>query len=341
LTFPSVTPTISFRSPAIPATTPSSFTASLQCINAEFKPYRTSREERKIVHEIKNRPNRPRVFRERFVTANGVRFHLLEAGPDDAPLVLLLHGYPEFSFSWRFQLPALGERFHVVAPDLRGYNLSDRPGSGYDIATLSDDVLKLIFALGRDRADVVGHDWGGVIAWVTAIRAPDVVHRLAILNAPHPAAMLREFRSPRQLARSFYIAVFQLRGVAERMIERDDFAVVRRTFRAADRERAWLSEDDIQRYVEALAQPGALSAALEYYRQLRPRNLAALSPLRVITAPTLVLWGERDPYLGPELIDDLTPWVHNLTLQRFPVAGHWLNQQDPERVNAALLQFLT
>src|SRR5262249_29327738 len=120
---------------------------------------------------------------------------------------------------------------------------------------------------------------------------------------------------------------------------RNDYAMVRRTFRAADRARSWLSDLDIQRYVDAIARPGALSAALAYYRQLW-RAMPQLSPMRVITAPTLVLWGELDPYLGPELADGLDPWVADLRIQRFPTAGHWLNQQEPARVNEALQAFL-
>lgn len=280
-------------------------------------------------------------WRERFVTANGVRLHTVQAGPEDAPLVLLLHGFPEFWYSWRYQLAALSGRYHVVAPDLRGYNRSDKPAHGYDLATLVDDARALIVALGRRQAAVVGHDWGGIIAWAAAIRAPDVVRRLAILNAPHPATLRREIGNPRQLMRSSYVGLFQLRGIAERAIERDGYAMIWRTFRAADRARAWLSDDDIQRYVEAIARPGALSAALAYYRQLvRPSTLQALSPARVISAPTLVLWGARDPYLGVELTDGLERWVRELRVERFPDAGHWLNQQEPERVNHELLAFL-
>jgi pimeloyl-ACP methyl ester carboxylesterase len=276
---------------------------------------------------------------DRFITANGVKFHLLQAGPEDGPLVLLLHGFPEFSYSWRFQLTALAERFRLVAPDLRGYNLSEKPSSGYDVATLAADVRELVYALGECRADIVGHDWGGAIAWTMGIREPEVVQRLVILNAPHPATMLRKIRHPQQLLRSSYIGFFQLRGTAERALRRHDYAVVRRTFRSADRPRAWLTDLDIQRYVDAIARPGALSSALEYYRQLRRASLQ-LSPMRVITAPTLVLWGELDPYLGPELADGLDAWVQHLTLARFPTAGHWLNQQEPGRVNQALVDFL-
>jgi epoxide hydrolase 4 len=253
--------------------------------------------------------------------------------------VLFLHGFPEFSYSWRSQLTALADRYRVVAPDLRGYNLSDKPRRGYDVATLASDVRELIFALGAPQADVVGHDWGGNIAWAMGIREPEVVRRLIILNAPHPALMLRKLRHPHQLVRSSYIGFFQLRGVAERAIYRDDYAHIRRTFRAADRARAWLADADIQRYVDAIARPGALTAALAYYRQL-PHALSQLSPMRVITAPTLVLWGEQDPYLGRELLDGLDDWVNDLRVRRFPAAGHWLNQQEPARVNDALRGFL-
>jgi pimeloyl-ACP methyl ester carboxylesterase len=276
---------------------------------------------------------------ERYLTANGIRFRLLEAGPPDAPIVLLLHGFPEFSYSWRYQLAGLADRYHVVAPDLRGYNLTDKPATGYDIVTLSNDVRELIAALGERQAHVVGHDWGGIIAWALAIRAPDVVSRLAIVNAPHPGTFRRELLNPRQIAHSSYIGFFQLRGIAERAISRDDFAIVRRTFRAADRERAWLSDEDIERYVAAMAQPGALSAALEYYRQLR-RAVPLLSPMRVITAPTLILWGELDPYLGIQMLKGLQRWVTDLRIQRFPTSGHWLNQQEPVAVNEALRAFL-
>jgi epoxide hydrolase 4 len=276
---------------------------------------------------------------DQFVRANGISLHTLQAGPADAPLVLLLHGFPEFSYSWRYQLTGLSDRYHLVAPDLRGYNLSDKPRHGYDIATLCNDVRGLIEAFGQRQATIVGHDWGGAIAWAFAIRDPDYTRRLAILNAPHPAAMLHELRRPHQIIRSSYIAFFQLRGLPERAIARDDYAIIRRTFRSADRGRAWLSDADIQRYVDAISRPGALSAALEYYRQL-PHDFQHISPTRVITAPTLVLWGELDPYLGPELVDDLDLWVRDLQIHRFPTAGHWLNQQEPERVNAALRAFL-
>jgi pimeloyl-ACP methyl ester carboxylesterase len=278
---------------------------------------------------------------EGYLTANGIRLHYVAAGA--GPLTLLLHGFPEFWYSWRAQLPALaaaGRR--AVALDLRGYNLSEKPSYGYDVATLSADIREVIGALGEREADVIGHDWGGMIAWVVALREPDYLRRLAIINAPHPATIVRDLvRNPRQLRRSSYIGLFQLRGVAEEAIRRRDYALLRRTFRAADRGHAWLTDDDIQRFVDAAARPGVLTAALEYYRQLVRKGPTPLSPMRVILSPTLVLWGELDPYMGPELLKGLDPWVRHLTLQRFPTAGHWLNQQEPERVNEALAAFLS
>ncbi|HEU5367240.1 MAG TPA: alpha/beta hydrolase, partial [Ktedonobacterales bacterium] len=275
---------------------------------------------------------------EGYLIVNGMRLHYAAAG--SGPLTILLHGFPEFWYSWRYQLSALAAMRRVVALDMRGYNLSDKPASGYDLATLSSDVRGVIEALGERRADIVGHDWGGLIAWTFAMREPDYLRRLVVLNAPHPATLTREWRHPGQLRRSAYVGFFQLRGIAEDMIARDNFSFLWRTFRSADRGRAWLADEDIQRYVDAIARPGALTAALSYYRQPVQSSAAALSPARVIHAPTLLLWGELDRYLGPWMADGLEPWVSDLRVRRFSTAGHWLSQQIPERINTELLAFL-
>lgn len=275
---------------------------------------------------------------EGYIVANGVRLHFVTAG--SGPLAIVLHGFPEFWYSWRYQLPELAAIRRVVALDMRGYNLSDKPARGYDLATLTNDVRAVIEALGERQADVIGHDWGGLIAWTFAMRQPDYLRCLVVLNAPHPATLTREWRHPGQFRRSAYVGFFQLRGIAEDAIARDDFSYLWRTFRAADPGSAWLTRDDIQHFVDALARPGALTAALSYYRQLVRSGATALSPARVITAPVLLLWGELDPYLGPWMADDLEPWAPAIRVRRFATAGHWLNQQMPEQVNAELLAFL-
>lgn len=280
---------------------------------------------------------------EGYVATNGVRLHYVAAGGSAGsrgPLVVLLHGFPEFWYSWREVLPALSEHCPVVAPDLRGYNLSDKPRRGYDLPTLCADVAGLIQALGARDAVVVGHDWGGVIAWEFAMRYPALTRRLVILNAPHPAALLRELRTPRQLRRSLYAFFFQLPWLPEWVIARDQYAVVRHIFQARGADGAGLAPEDVARYVTAIARPGALTAALSYYRQLGRRGPFALRPARRIAAPTLVLWGERDQALGVELLDGLDRWVTDLRILRFPTAGHWLAQQRPAEVSTALLEFL-
>ena len=165
-------------------------------------------------------PDEERIgLRHRFVEANGIRFHLVEAG--SGPLVLLLHGFLDFWYGWRDQIPILAAHFRVIAPDLRGYNLTDKPASGYDPDTLAGDVTALIQALGEERAHLVGHSWGGIVAWDTAIVHPEVVDRLAVVNAPHPAAYQREWdRNPIQRLRSWYMALFQLPWLPEWLLTR-------------------------------------------------------------------------------------------------------------------------
>ena len=156
-------------------------------------------------------------LREGYADLGDVRLHYVEAG--EGPLVVLLHGFPEFWFSWRFQIPALAAAgFRVVAPDMRGYNLSSRPAevAAYDTDRLAADVRGLIRELGAERALLAGHDWGGAVAWITAMNHPEVVERLAILNVPHPRRMLQGLRTPRQLAKSWYFLAFQVPWLPER-----------------------------------------------------------------------------------------------------------------------------
>jgi len=308
------------------------------CVSDTTREFQPAQHEQTEAGEARERFAPPPGCIEGYLLANGQRLHYVTAGA--GPLVLLLHGFPEFWYSWRENIPSLARTHRVVALDMRGYNLSDKPESGYDVATLASDIREVIEALGERQADIVGHDWGGVVAWVAAIREPDYVRRLVVLNAPHPGALLRKLRHPRQLRRSAYIGFFQLVGLAERAIRAENYGTIWRTFRSADRNREWLCDADIQRFIDAISRPGALTAALSYYRQLVRRGPPALGVTRVISAPTLVLWGEQDPYLGVELLDGLDEWVRDLHIERFPEAGHWLNQQRPDVVNARIADFL-
>jgi epoxide hydrolase 4 len=268
----------------------------------------------------------------------GIRLHYVEAG--EGPLVVLLHGFPEFWYSWRHQIPILARAgFHVVAPDMRGYNLSDKPlgWRAYDAEHLARDIAGLIRHFGVERAHVVGHDWGAAVAYTVAMRHPEVVEKLAILNVPHPERMLSGFRTARQLRKSWYMFFFQIPGLPEKMIERDGFSFFKRSLRADSREA--FSDTDLECYVEAWSRPGALTAMVNYYRAaLRRSPKAALAGLRRIDTPTLVIWGERDRHLGAALAEPLAQWVSNVRVERLPEATHWVQHDAPERVSELLLE---
>jgi pimeloyl-ACP methyl ester carboxylesterase len=271
-----------------------------------------------------------------------VRLHYVEAGT--GPLVVLLHGFPDFWYSWRNQIPRLAAAgFRVVAVDLRGFNLSDKPpGIGsYRSDLLTRDVGLLIEALGEERASVIGHDWGAIVAWLFAMHHPERLERLAILNVPHPSRFVDGARNVRQLLKSWYIFFFQLPLVPEALIRRNDFALLRRLLESDATNPKAFTADDIERYVEAARRPRALTSALNYYRALLRRNpLKTAANLQVIEQPTLVLWGEKDRYLESSLVDPSPRWVPRAEVRRFPNASHWVHMDEPDEVNRMLIDFL-
>lgn len=281
-------------------------------------------------------------WHHRTAQINGLRFHYVEAGT--GPLVILLHGFPEFWYSWHHQIPALAAAgFHALAPDLRGYNETDKPKGiqNYRIDVLLNDIVGLIDHAGARKVVVVGHDWGGALAWFLAIRRPEVVDKLVILNAPHPAAFRRELRRWDQWLRSTYMLVFQLPLLPEWLLQAGDYYLLKRTLRRQPARPGAFTAKDIARYQQALAQPGARTAALNYYRAARRFRRSVSGGRRVVSVPTLLIWGERDPYLGVRLTQGLEEWVPCLQVERLPNASHWVQNDAPEEVNRLLMQFLT
>lgn len=269
---------------------------------------------------------------------NGVRLHRVERGTGTP--VVLLHGFPEFWWGWRRQMPALAAAgLRAVAPDLRGYNFSEKPPgiAAYRVETVAADVAALIGALGVERAHLVGHDWGGVVAWYVAMLHPGRVDRLAVLNAPHPQAFRRELRRGPQALRSWYAGAFQLPLLPEAAFRARGYRLLNRVFRGAGGRPDVFGPDELARYREAAARPGALSAMLHYYRAALRHPRPPSSP---IPHETLLVWGERDPALGVELTEGLEPWVPRLRVERIPEAGHWVQHEAPERVNTMLVDFL-
>ena len=278
----------------------------------------------------------------RYADLGDVRLHYVEAG--EGPLVLLLHGFPQFWYQWRHQIPALVEAgFRVVAPDMRGYNLSYKPPGvqAYRVELLARDMERLIRTCGEETATVVGHDWGAIAAWIAAMRHPGRVERLAILNVPHPARSLDGLLSPMQLLRSSYMFFFQIPRLPEKVIRAADFALLRSVFRSDPVQPEAFTAEDIERYIEAIAQPGSLTASLNYYRALLryPGKTRAL--LQRVEAPVLVIWGERDRFLSRRLAEPPRLWVPNLIrVKRLPNASHWVAEDRPLEVNTLLLDFL-
>lgn len=277
-----------------------------------------------------------------FVDGAGVRLHYVAQG--EGPLVVLLHGFPDFWYGWRHQLPALAAAgFRAVAPDLRGYNLSERPRGveRYDLDVLADDVAALVGGLAGPggQAHLVGHDWGGVIAWHVARRHAAVIDQLAVLNAPHPARF-RELlaQAPAQVAASSYVGFFQLPVLPELALGAFGGALLRRTLQTMHRRPGALTARDLDAYQAAFAAPDARRAALDYYRAyVRRGRVARRDGDGPLPHETLVVWGEQDPALLPANADGLERWVPRLQVRRVHDAGHWVMADAPEATNAALV----
>ena len=276
------------------------------------------------------------------IAANGQRLHALAAGPADGPLVVLLHGFPETSHGWHRQMAPLARAgLRVVAPDQRGIGLSSRPGAvaDYRVDHLAADIVALVRALGRDRVRIVGHDWGGVVAWRLAGFHADVVERAAILDAPHPAVFSAYARRhPSQLAKSWYMALFQLPWLPEAMLKARDFRALAKALVGSSRPGTF-TEADLAVYRAAWSRPGALTAMLNWYRAL---PLARELPRRsgAVDIPLRLLWGDLDQALEPGLAEASMAHCRAGELFRFPTATHWLQHEEPERVNALLVEFL-
>jgi len=279
---------------------------------------------------------RPESFHQESVDLGRIKLHVAFGGKKGAPLVVLLHGFPEFWWSWRHQIRALEEAgFYVVAPDMRGYDRSEVPEGvdAYRVPELTADVAALIAHLGYEKAIVVGHDWGAVVAWEFAMAYPEKVERLAILNVPHPIAMAKGLRTLKQLRKSWYVFAFQLPfGIPEAQIAKKDYAVLRWMFQAFPKE-------DVELYVEAMKRGGA-TAALNYYRAAARDTLFGRTPKRsVIEHQVLVIWGENDIALGKELATPSPKWVPNARVKFLPNATHWVQNDEPAHVSELLVSF--
>ncbi|NNC73382.1 MAG: alpha/beta fold hydrolase [Sphingomonadaceae bacterium] len=283
----------------------------------------------------------------RWVEANGQRFELAEAGPEEGGgdrLALCLHGFPELHFSWRYQMPLLARLgYRVWAPNLRGYGGSSRPEGirAYGLDRLTEDVAGLIDASGAKEVTLIAHDWGAIIAWAFAIGKLRPLERLIIMNVPHPMVGQREIKRWRQLRRSWYVFFFQLPRLPEWMMTRKGGAAVKSAFHNMAVDKSNFTPDVLQVYADAAMRPGAMTAMVNYYRALlRHRDSIDLGDGKVDT-PTLMIWGEEDSALNIRCTEGTEEWVSDLELHRLPGVSHWVQQEAPERINEILEDWLT
>lgn len=279
----------------------------------------------------------------RRVKTGDIRLSIREAGDGEA--VVLLHGFPELGYSWRHQMQPLADAgYRAVAPDLRGYGDSDRPGAveDYALPALAGDIAELIAALGVESAHLVGHDWGGSLCWTLAARRPELVRSLVILNSPHPVASAEARQVLEQQRLSWYMLLFQFAGVAETWLSDDDFANLRTTFFGTAPEGTFTHED-VEVSVTALRTDGAVTAALNYYRANMPPASWLRPPpeLPPITVPTTIIWGTDDAYMSPLLLERSATKVEGtLRVETLHGVSHWVQQEVPDRVNEILVAHL-
>lgn len=280
-------------------------------------------------------------WRESARTVNGMTLHVVEAGEPGNPLLVLLHGFPEFWWAWRHQITPLAEAgYHVVVPDQRGYNRSDRPQdiSAYHADTLAADVAALADTFGADRFDLVGHDWGAVITWWVAANYPDRLKRLVVMDGPHPDTWGRQMlKHPTQALKSTYAAFFHLPWLPEATLGAFDFAGLKTMMRGSAKPGAF-EPGALDRYVEAWSHDGSLTAMLNYYRALRER-VAGGEPAR-IAPPTLILWAEHDAALEGHVAEAGLALCDQGKLEFVADASHWLHLEQPERINRRVIEWL-
>lgn len=276
-------------------------------------------------------------------TSDGLTLSTLVAGEITRPPVILLHGFPENAHSWRHQMPALAAAGYCAwVPNLRGYPPSSIAAhqSAYRLQQLVSDVLAVVNAAGHEHATIVGHDWGGIIAYAFANAHPGRLNKLVILNAPHMQLYSEKIWRSSQMFRSAYVGFFQLPFLPEQIISASDFFLIRQMFKSSPYRHGAFTNEDTERYLTGLRKPGALKAALDYYREnLRPGAMDLARPSKV-DAPLLVIWGMHDPALGAFLLDGLERFAPRLSIHRVRQAGHWVQNEAPAEVNRALLDFL-
>ena len=291
-------------------------------------------------------------FQSQYAEVNGIRLHYVSIG--EGKLIMFVHGFPEFWYAWEKQLIEFGQDYQAVAPDMRGFNLSSKPAEieKYHVNDLIEDLRALADHLGHSKFIMVAHDWGGAVAWAAAMRHPEMLERLIIINSPHPAVFARELlNNPDQQKASQYMLILRS-AEAERVLSENNFAALM-TVLVQFGSKWEMSEEIRSKYIEAWSQPGALTGSLNYYRAspLYPPTsksdeeqinsiLNLPNEMFAVKVPTLVIWGEQDQALLTGNLDGLAEYSEDLTVKRIPDGTHWVVHEQPELVNSLIREFI-
>lgn len=258
--------------------------------------------------------------------------------------MLMLHGFPEFWYSWRHQISEFSRDYHTVAIDLRGYNQSDKPQglNAYQMSELVEDVRGVITGLGYEDCILVAHDWGGAIAWNFAYTYPEMVEKLIVMNIPHPAKFTEGLKTPQQLTKSWYIFAFQIPLLPEFLLQLNDYQAIENAFLGMAIDKTAFSQEDINAYKDAAAKRGALTAMINYYRAIfQSLFIGDRTEWGTLNIPTLTIWGENDTALGKELTYGTEIYVNNWQVKYIPECSHWVQQEQLALVNSYMREFLT
>ena len=276
------------------------------------------------------------------ITVNDIKLHVAKQG-NGKKLVVLLHGWPEFWYTWRYQIPVLAEEYTVFAPDLRGFNLSDKPHGlkNYTTDIVASDIAALIQKSGFDKAYIVGHDWGGAIAWTFAALYPALTEKLVVLNCPHPIIMLKSFKSnPSQLLKSWYMFMHQIPLLPEILYQFTLPLFFKQFVRGWMYNKQNFSDEDLDAFVTAFKQEGALTGSINYYRAMIQTKAKVSIFKNGIKVPTLLIWGEGDKALGKELTYDTHKYIDaTCNVKYISNCSHWTQNDCPDEVNKYLLEF--
>lgn len=283
-------------------------------------------------------------IKKKYYLVNSIRLHVVEAGDPEGEVILFLHGFPEYWYGWRKQIAHFAEKgFRVVVPDQRGYNLSDKPADirAYRLEHLTNDIAALIRQLSSRKIYLVGHDWGGAVAWSLAIHYPALLSRLIVLNLPHPQVMKQSpLHLPKQILKSWYIGFFQIPSLPEKLLSLFNYRLLEKSMRSAAHAGTF-SKEDMQQYKKAWRQPGALRAMINWYRAIRyAKHEAAPGLNEEIQIPTLLIWGKQDRALSHEMARPSIEKCRNGRLEMIEDATHWLQHEKAAQVNRLMEEFV-